>query len=777
MFNNMWRCSCICFCMALVVVMTSCGGSSPAAIDGLGSLSAVTIGISPQSTAITTGAQQAFTATVTNTSLTSVSWMVNGIAGGNSTFGTIDKTGTYTAPPYMPIPPSVTVTAVANADESKTASASVSINGQTAPGTVTISPKSANVSVGGIALFTATVNDANPAVSWLVNGETGGNSDVGTITPVPGSGDQALYTAPLQVPDAGAVTVTAVSVANPQQAASAVVNISPATQGGAVVTIVSPATPPTVQAGQAQTFQASVTGVSDTSVSWEVDGIPGGNASVGTIAAGSKDTATYTAPQVLPAPPQVQVIAVSNAQPSATASITVNLIQVQTVTVTVSADPCTNTNAVAINSTVQFTASVAGNNNQTVTWQVNQVDGGNNRVGTIATSGLYTAPANVPSPAIVTVTAVSNAVPSVSGSQKITIVSNPMLQVLLAPLPPLGQYPEIPTGGGQQFQATVLGAGDISQAEINWLEDGYSDGDGGIYGSITPTNPQGCVTTVSYSAPLTVPNPAQFPITAQSAYDSTKSASATITIIQASAITVTVSPKEPDVPQTGQQVFNVQITGTADQNAFWSLSSKQCSGTACGILSTPGPSTTTTYTAPAQGLPVVTLTATAEADSSAQDTATITVTCGGAPSISIYPSSATTQAGSASPLTFNPVINPCGNQSASVHWELGCISLWDGDSGENCNDNDFDGDGPGCTELNNGLGKICGNRPNVGPGTDPLSYYAPRNLFTTTFAPNVCEEQNNGNGDGLVPLTATVFLQSCPAQGCQATACITVTPP
>ena len=777
MFNNMWRCACICFCMTfLVLVMTSCGGSSPAAIDGLSSLSAVTIGISPQSTAITTGAQQAFTATVTNTSLTSVSWMVNGIAGGNSTFGTIDKTGTYTAPPYMPIPPSVTVTAVANADESKTASASVSINGQTAPGTVTISPKSANVSVGGIALFTATVNDANPAVSWLVNGETGGNSDVGTITPVPGSGDQALFTAPLQVPDAGAVTVTAVSVANPQQAASAVVNIAPATQGGAVVTIVSPATPPTVQAGQPQTFQASVTGVSDTSVSWEVDGIPGGNASVGTIAAGSKDTATFTAPQVLPAPPQVQVIAVSNAQPSATASITVNLIPVQTVTVTVSADPCTNTGAVAINSTVQFTASVAGNNNQTVTWQVNQVDGGNSQVGTIATSGLYTAPANLPSPAIVTVTAVSNAVPSVSGSQKITIVSNPVLQVLLAPLPPLGQYPEIPTGGGQQFQATVLGAGDISQAEINWLEDGYSDGDGGIYGSITPTNPQGCVTTVSYSAPLTVPNPAQFPITAQSAYDSTKSASATITIV-ASGITVQPEPTNPDVPQTSQQVFNADITGTSDPNVYWSLSSQQCSGDACGTLSTPGPSPTTTYTAPAQGTPQVTLTAISEANSSAQGTATITVTCGGQPSISIYPSSATIQADSASPLTFNPVISPCGNQSAEVTWELGCISLSDGYSGENCNDVEFKGGGPGCTELNNGLGKICGNRSNGGPGTDPLSYYAPRNLFTTTFSPNVCEEQNNGNGDGLVPLTATVFLQSCPAQGCQATACITVTAP
>jgi hypothetical protein len=113
----------------------------------------------------------------------------------------------------------------------------------------------------------------------------------------------------------------------------------------------------------------------------------------------------------------------------------------------------------------------------------------------------------------------------------------------------------------------------------------------------------------------------------------------------------------------------------------------------------------------------------------------------------------------------------------SVNWELGCISLWDGDPGENCNDTDFDGDGPGCTELNNGFGKICGDRPNVGPGTDQLSYYAPRSLFTTKFAPNVCEEQNNNSGDGMVPLTATVSLQGCPQQGCQATACITVTPP
>jgi hypothetical protein len=774
--NNLWRFSCITVWLALALVLTSCGGASPASINGLGSLSSVTIGISPESMAMATGAQQVFTATVSNTSMTSVTWMVNGIAGGNSTFGSIDKTGNYTAPPYVPIPPNITVTAVANADSTKSASAAVTVSGQTAPGTVTLTPKSASVYVGGTALFTAAVNDANPAVFWLVNGVLGGNSSVGAITTLPGTGDQALYTAPLTVPDAGAVTVTAVSVANPQEAASSVVTVSPPTKGGAVVTIVSPPNPPTVQAGETQVFQASVTGVKNTTVSWEVDGIPGGNAQVGTIAAGANDAATYTAPQALPSPPQVQVIAVSNAQPSATVSMAVNLIPVQNVTVTVSPGSCTNTNAVTINSTVQFSASVTGNANQSVTWQVNQADGGDSQFGTITAGGLYTAPANVPNPAPVTVSAVSNAVPSVVGNQKITIVSSPVLQVVLVPVPPLGQYPEIPTGGGQEFQATVLGAADTSQEEVTWLENGYPDGDGGIYGTMVPDGIQGCVTTANYEAPPSVPNPAQFPITAQSAYDSTKSASASITIIPAPVITVTVNPQEQDVPQTGQQAFNVQITGTSDPNANWSLSSKQCTGAACGTLSTLGPSPTTTYTAPAQGTPVVTLTAISEADSSAQGTAAITVTCGGPPSLSIYPSSASIQAGSASPLSFTAQISPCGNQSTEVLWQLGCISLSDGYPNEDCDDVEFKGGGPGCTEINGG-GKICGALPNRGPGADPLSYYAPRNLFTNSFVPNVCEEQNNNSGDGLVALTATINLQGCPQQGCQATACVTITPP
>jgi hypothetical protein len=69
----------------------------------------------------------------------------------------------------------------------------------------------------------------------------------------------------------------------------------------------------------------------------------------------------------------------------------------------------------------QFLATVDGSANQNVTWDVNGVVGGNATVGTIDPTGLYTAPASVPSPATVTVTATSVADPTASGSASVTI--------------------------------------------------------------------------------------------------------------------------------------------------------------------------------------------------------------------------------------------------------------------------------------------------------------------------------------------------------------------
>jgi len=73
--------------------------------------------------------------------------------------------------------------------------------------------------------------------------------------------------------------------------------------------------------------------------------------------------------------------------------------------------------------TQQFTATVQNTGNTAVTWQVSGVTGGNATVGTISSAGLYTAPAVVPNPAIVTVAAVSQADPTKSASAQVTITA------------------------------------------------------------------------------------------------------------------------------------------------------------------------------------------------------------------------------------------------------------------------------------------------------------------------------------------------------------------
>src|SRR6202451_2120374 len=218
--------------LGVTVALVSCGGVGSAPLNE-GSLARVAVSVSPQTMTIATGTTQAFTATVINTGETGVSWLVNGFPGGinpsdnSSSFGTVDKNGNYTAPPFIPIPPTVTLTAVANADNSASANASVSINGTPSP--VSILPISTSVPVGGVALFTGKVDAPNPAADWLVENVPNGNAVVGTLSPVPGAPDQMLYTAPLIVPGGGQtaqVHVTVQSVANPDEVASAVVNIS-----------------------------------------------------------------------------------------------------------------------------------------------------------------------------------------------------------------------------------------------------------------------------------------------------------------------------------------------------------------------------------------------------------------------------------------------------------------------------------------------------------------------------------------------------------------------
>jgi chitodextrinase len=80
--------------------------------------------------------------------------------------------------------------------------------------------------------------------------------------------------------------------------------------------------------------------------------------------------------------------------------------------------------SVAPGNNQQFAATVLNAANTSVTWQVNGATGGDTTHGMISSTGMFTAPASVPSPATVTVSAISQADPTKSASVTVTISSS-----------------------------------------------------------------------------------------------------------------------------------------------------------------------------------------------------------------------------------------------------------------------------------------------------------------------------------------------------------------
>jgi serine protease len=96
------------------------------------------------------------------------------------------------------------------------------------------------------------------------------------------------------------------------------------------------------------------------------------------------------------------------------------------VTPTVLLAVCPGSSSVRAGSGTQaFTASVANTTDDSVTWQVNDINGGNSTVGTITSDGVYTAPAEVPAAPTVTITAISNQDHSILSTSTVNITSPP----------------------------------------------------------------------------------------------------------------------------------------------------------------------------------------------------------------------------------------------------------------------------------------------------------------------------------------------------------------
>jgi hypothetical protein len=237
-----------------------------------------------------------------------------------------------------------------------------------------VSPTTASLLAAQQKQFAATISGTtNTAVTWKASG--------GTVT----SG--GLYTAPSS---AGTYIVTAISAADSTKSSSAVVQVSQPTQ---LSISVSPSALSLSTGGQKQ-FSASVSGSSNTAVSWSASG--------GTITTGGLYVAPSTAGNYA-------IQAVSLADPTKSASATVSVSAPQTISVSVSPT------AVAMPQQwqQQFAAKVSGSSNSAVVWSVTQ------GTGTITQSGLYTAP-----PAVETdvIAATSQADSTKSASANVTVV-------------------------------------------------------------------------------------------------------------------------------------------------------------------------------------------------------------------------------------------------------------------------------------------------------------------------------------------------------------------
>jgi len=337
----------------------------------------ISISIAPTPVSLMESQIQQFTPTLTGTVNTGVTWTIT------PAIGAIDVNGVYTAPQVIKVTQTVTVTATSVADTTKSAIASITL----IPVAVSLTPATTTLAASQSQQFTPAVSGtSNGAVTWSLNPATG------TI-------NNGLYTAPAVIPSSQTVTITATSVADTTEYASATISLQAAAPAAPVAVSVTPAAT-NLQASQTQQFNASVTGSSNTAVTWTL------SPAVGTISNG-----LYTAPAFISSAQMVTVAATSAADPTKIANALVNLQP--TVAVTLSPGSA----SLQASQTQQFTPTVTGTANQVVTWSLNP------NTGTISSSGMYTAPAAISATQQVVVIATSTADTTKSG--QVTVTLNP----------------------------------------------------------------------------------------------------------------------------------------------------------------------------------------------------------------------------------------------------------------------------------------------------------------------------------------------------------------
>lgn len=165
-------------CLIIIsLVITSCGNNGSSSDKKQESVS---VTISPSTADLVGGGIQKFTATVHGSSNNGVTWSLSSSGCSGVACGTIEPSGSYTAPDPVPADMTVNVVATAAADGTKSATATAHLT----PISIAVSPATASVYKMDMVKFTATVTGAlDPTVMWDVEGLAGGDSSTGYIWP------------------------------------------------------------------------------------------------------------------------------------------------------------------------------------------------------------------------------------------------------------------------------------------------------------------------------------------------------------------------------------------------------------------------------------------------------------------------------------------------------------------------------------------------------------------------------------------------------------------
>ena len=560
----------------ITVKATSAADASRSASATI-SLVPVAMTVSPTSVTLTGGQSATIKPTVTGATNTSVTWSMS------PSVGTLSG-GVYTAPASVNTSQTIIVKATSASDTSRSASATISL----VPIAMTVSPTSATLTGGQSTTIKATVvGSSNTSVTWSMS------PSVGTLS-------NGVYTAPATIASAQTITVKATSAADSSRSASATISLVP------VALTISPTTA-SLAGGKSATFTPTVTGSTNTSVTWSMSPL------VGTLSGG-----VYTAPSTISTAQIITVKATSAADSSRSASATVSLVPAAPVSISVSPTSA----SLSGGKSATFTPTVTGSTNTSVTWSMSP------SVGTLA-GGVYTAPGTISTAQTITVKATSAADSTKTASATVSLVPAASVSISVSPA-------SASLSGGQSttIKPTVTGTTNT-----------------GVVWSMTPS--LGTLSNGVYTAPSPISLQQTVTIAAASAADPTKIASAVITLVP--TVAVAVSPTATTL-SGGQSVqLSASLSGTSNPNVNWSLSP------AVGSLSNG------LYQAPAtiSTQQVVTVTVASAADPTKTASATITLSPA-AVGLAISPSSTSLTGGQSTQFT----VTNSGTPTTAVTWTL-----------------------------------------------------------------------------------------------------------